>query len=175
MSLCQNIFDKGHTFCIDNWYSSIDLAEELIARNTHVIGIIRSSCRRISKKVVQKKLQQGEVFAKENENGITLIKWKDKRDVLLLSTKHSVETAIVRKKGYDIVKPKLVIDYNETKSSVDISDQMAAYNSPLRKTLKWYKKVAFELLLNTSVINALILYNAQHQRPISIVEFRKRI
>jgi hypothetical protein len=107
---------------------------------------------------VQKKLQRGEIFAKKNKAGITLIKWKDKCDVLLLSTKHSTETAVVRKKGYDIVKPKLVIDYNEAKSSVDVSDQMAAYSNPLRKTLKWYKKVGFKLLLNTSVVNAWILY-----------------
>ncbi|KAL0278099.1 UNVERIFIED_CONTAM: hypothetical protein PYX00_000008 [Menopon gallinae] len=79
----------------------------------------------------KKKLQRGEIFAKENENGITLMKWKDKRDVLLLSTKHSIETAIVRRKGDDFVKPKLVIDYNEAKCSVDLSDQMTAYSSPL--------------------------------------------
>lgn len=54
MSLCQKIFNKGHTLCIDNWYSSIDLAEEFIARNTHVIGTIRSNRRRISKEVVLK-------------------------------------------------------------------------------------------------------------------------
>lgn len=68
-----------------------------------------------------------------------------------------------------------MIDYNKTKSSVDVSNQMTAYINPLRKTLKWYKKVAFELLLNTSVLNAWILYNIQQQIPISIVEFRKRL
>ncbi|CAK9821241.1 PiggyBac transposable element-derived protein 4 [Anthophora retusa] len=175
MTLCQNIFDKGHTLCVDNWYSSIDLAEELIARNTHLIGTIRSNRKRIPKEVVQKKLRRGEIYAKERKDGITLMKWKDKRDVLLVSTKHSVETAVVNKKGYDVVKPKLVIDYNEVKSSVDVSDQMAAYSNPLRKTIKWYKKVAFELFLNTSVINAWILFNTQQHSSISIVEFRKRL
>lgn len=68
-----------------------------------------------------------------------------------------------------------MIDYNEAKSSVDVSDQMTAYSNPLRKPLKWYKKVAFELLLNTSVVNAWTLYNTQQQRLISIVEFRKRL
>lgn len=54
MSLCQDIFDKGHTICIDNWYSSIDLAKEFIARNTHVIGTIRSKRRKLLKEVVLK-------------------------------------------------------------------------------------------------------------------------
>ncbi|KAL6421072.1 hypothetical protein ACFW04_013596 [Cataglyphis niger] len=143
VSLCENIFDKGHTLCVDNWYTSIDLAQEFLARNTHVIGTIRSNRRKISKEVVQKKLQRGEVFAKENRDGITLMKWKDKRDVLMLSTKHSVETVTVRKHGSDRVKPKLIVDYNDAKSSVDISDQMTAYCNPLRKTLKWYKKNAW--------------------------------
>jgi len=57
MSLCQDIFDKGHTLCVDNWYFSINLAEELIARNTHLIGTVRSNRRRISKEMVEKKLR----------------------------------------------------------------------------------------------------------------------
>lgn len=175
VSLCENIFDKGHTLCVDNWYTSIDLAQEFLARNTHVIGTIRSNRRKISKEVVQKKLQRGEVFAKENRDGITLMKWKDKRDVLMLSTKHSVETVTVRKHGSDRVKPKLIVDYNDAKSSVDISDQMTAYCNPLRKTLKWYKKVALEFFLNTSVVNAWILYNTRHHESVSILEFRKKL
>ncbi|KAL6416736.1 hypothetical protein ACFW04_013189 [Cataglyphis niger] len=170
VSLCENIFDKGHTLCVDNWYTSIDLAQEFLARNTHVIGTIRSNRRKISKEVVQKKLQRGEVFAKENRDGITLMKWKDKRDVLMLSTKHSVETVTVRKHGSDRVKPKLIVDYNDAKSSVDISDQMTAYCNPLRKTLKWYKKVALEFFLNTSVVNAWILYNTRHHESVSILD-----
>ncbi|XP_050465084.1 piggyBac transposable element-derived protein 4-like, partial [Cataglyphis hispanica] len=175
VSLCENIFDKGHTLCVDNWYTSIDLAQKFLARNTHVIGTIRSNRRRISKEVVQKKLRRGEIFAKENRDGITLMKWKDKRDVLMLSTKHSIETVTVRKNGSDRVKPKLVFDYNDAKSSVDISDQMTAYCNLLRKTLKWYKKVALKFFLNTSVVNAWILYNTRHHESVSILEFRKKL
>jgi len=97
------------------------------------------------------------------------MKWKDKHDILLVY--HSTET-VARKKGYDIFKSKLVIHYNEAKSSVDVSDQMA-YSNPLRKTIKWYKKVGFKLLLNTSVVNAWILYNTQQHKSISIIEFKK--
>lgn len=61
------------------------------------------------------------------KNGLTVLKWKDKRDVLLLSTKHSDEIVIVRKRGNDRIKPKILIDYNEGKSYVDVSDQMTSY------------------------------------------------
>ncbi|XP_035734136.1 uncharacterized protein LOC118446966 [Vespa mandarinia] len=33
-------------------------------------------------------------------------------------------------------KPKMVTDYNLGKSSVDLSDQMTAYSSPMQKTIK---------------------------------------
>ncbi|KAL6419530.1 hypothetical protein ACFW04_013788 [Cataglyphis niger] len=141
VSLCENIFDKGHTLCVDNWYTSIDLAQEFLARNTHVIGTIRSNRRKYPRSG-SKEIATRRSICQENRDGITLMKWKDKRDVLMLSTKHSVETVTVRKHGSDRVKPKLIVDYNDAKSSVDISDQMTAYCNPLRKTLKWYKKVA---------------------------------
>lgn len=56
------------------------------------------------------------------------------------------------------LKPEVVLDYNRGKSFIDVSDQMAAYDPPLRKSLKWYRKVVFDLILNTSVVNALCLF-----------------
>lgn len=92
------------------------------------------------KDLLSKKLKRYEYIAKESNDGLRILKWKDKRDVPLLSTKHSNETVTVQKRG-NIRKTKVIVNYNEGKSSVDISDQMAAYCSPLRKSLKWYKKL----------------------------------
>lgn len=47
----------------------------------------------------RKKLQRNKYIAKESKDGLTILKWKGKRDVLLLSTEHSDETAFVRKRG----------------------------------------------------------------------------
>lgn len=57
-------------------------------------------------------------------------------------------------------KPCAIIDYNSGKSAIDLSDQMASYHRALRRSVKWYRKVAFELILNTTVVNALYLHNA---------------
>jgi archaellin len=86
------------------------------------------------------------------------LKWKDKKDVLLISTKHSDEMVTIKKSNKEKTKPKMVVDYNLGKASVDLSDQMISYSSPLRKTVKWYRKLAVELLLNTCVLNSLVLY-----------------
>lgn len=42
-----------------------------------------------------------------------------------------------------------------------MADQLASYNSPLRKTSIWYIKIAADLLA-ISVVNAILIYNKLH-------------
>ncbi|XP_025266673.1 uncharacterized protein LOC112638721 [Camponotus floridanus] len=122
MALCQDILGKGHTICTDNWYTSVDLAERLTDMRTHLLGTLRKSRRGNPKEVVAQKLKRGDVIARENKNGVTILKWKDKRDVLMLSTKHLAEMTTIQKRNYTKEKPKMVVEYNLGKSSVDLSD-----------------------------------------------------
>ncbi|CAG5041429.1 unnamed protein product [Parnassius apollo] len=89
MSICKHILGCGHTLVTDNWYTSLELANELLDKDTHLVGTLRKNRRGLPKAVVDSKLKPGEVIAMENERGICVLKWKDKRDVLMLSTKHS--------------------------------------------------------------------------------------
>lgn len=43
------------------------------------------------------------------------------------------------KKGNVVMTPQIIIDYNTAKGAVDLSDQIAAYSSSLRKSVKWYR------------------------------------
>ncbi|CAG4952247.1 unnamed protein product [Colias eurytheme] len=143
------------------------------SNETHLVGTIRKNRRNLPKKVVSTKLKKGEFIARESRDGITAMKWRDKRDVLVLSTKHSDQFGMIKKRrGTMVMKPQIIIDYNKAKGAVDLSDQMAAYSSPLRKSVKWYKKLAVDLLLNTAMIHDDELGKAQdnlvaepNQRP----------
>ncbi|CAG5000597.1 unnamed protein product [Parnassius apollo] len=160
----------------DNWYTSVDLADKLLDSETHLVGTLRKNRKRLPKEVTETKLKPGEYISRENQRGITVMKWRDKREVLLLSTKHSnILKESVSKRGLVTKKPKIILSYNQAKSAVDLSDQMSAYSTPLRKTVKWYRKLACELLLNTSIVNALVLYKQTTKRNISIVKFRQAI
>ena len=66
----------------------------------------------------------------------------------------------------------VVVDYKRGKCAVDLSDQMIAYSTPYRRTLKWYTKLALELLLNTSISNARILYKQATKTKIKVPDFR---
>ncbi|XP_072389435.1 uncharacterized protein [Diabrotica undecimpunctata] len=69
----------------------------------------------------------------------------------------------------------MVLDYNKSKSAVDMSDQMTTYSSPLGKTVKWYKKLAIELLLNTAILNVSTMYIKTTKNCMPIVDFRKAL
>lgn len=105
-----------------------------------------------------------------------MLKWKDKRDVLTLSTKHTpAMKTVVNKRGQNVKKPELILDYNRSKAFIDLSDQIKSYNHTLRRGIKWYRKLAFELILGTSVVNAYILYKDVTKSKISITEFKENI
>lgn len=176
MGLRQSLFNEGHTLFTDNWYTSIDLAGKLLENETHLVGTVQKNRKNLPKDVINAKFRTGEYKAHENENRITVMKWKDKRDVLLLSTKHSSKfVKTTNNRGQEKYKPKIVVDYNKSKGAIDLSDQMTAYSSPLRKSLKWYKKLGIELILNTVMVNALILYKVSTNKNLSVVDFRKAI
>ena len=95
--------------------------------------------------------------------------------VLMPFTRHSTEMTTVHKKFYSYEKPKIVVEYNLEKSSVDLSDQMIACSSPLRKTLKWYKKLAIEILLNPCMVNAMVLFTQITRKNVRNPDFRMKV
>ncbi|XP_067128135.1 piggyBac transposable element-derived protein 4-like [Centruroides vittatus] len=176
LKLGEKYLGEGRTFTTDNYYTSIELAEHLLERSTHLIGTLRTNRKCIPKEVVNKKLSKSEIIGMHNEKGIVVAKWKDKRDVLMLSTKHTTEMTSTGKRNYkqeEILKPKIVQDYNIGKTGIDLSDQYSSYSSAVRKSVKWYHKVAMELIFGTTVVNAHIIYNKISDKKISITTFKE--
>ena len=85
---------------------------------------------------------KGEVMARDNGT-VTLIYWKDKKLVKVITTLHdaSMTTVQVRARGgafVDVIKPEAVCQYNKYMSGVDRSDQMLSYYPTIRRTIKWF-------------------------------------
>jgi hypothetical protein len=74
-----------------------------------------------------KKLKKGEVVAFQRGK-VTTMRWKEKRDVSILSTIHNAEMKTVNKRGKQIIKPAAAISYNDTMGGVDKIDQHIADN-----------------------------------------------
>ncbi|KAF2888882.1 hypothetical protein ILUMI_17291 [Ignelater luminosus] len=87
------------------------------------------------------------------------MKWKDKKEICLLSSIHGVETVNLQKRGETILKPKLVHEYNDTMGGVDRVDQhLADYTLPRKRGKKYYKKIFFHLF-DLALWNSFVLYS----------------
>ncbi|XP_025200925.1 piggyBac transposable element-derived protein 4-like [Melanaphis sacchari] len=109
-------------------------------KKTHTTGTLRSNRRGNPKEVTTKKLKRGDHIWRRNKY-VYVSKWKDKRDVLCLTTKNHPKI-IPSKNKYGILKnkPAEIVDYNNYMSGIDRSDQMVSYYSSPRKSARWYKK-----------------------------------
>ena len=108
-------------------------------------------------------LKRGEMISREDCNGIVVIKWRDVRDVKVLSTKHAPimlrnSDSSTHRSRSQKMKPLAVIEYNNGKSGIDRSDQIVSYAESIRKSIKWYRKLALHLLLRTTIVNTHVAY-----------------
>lgn len=179
LDLLKEYLNEGRTLTVDNFYTNLDLAEELLSKKTHIVGTVRQNMKNspISKVVLKK----GDVTGKQNKHGVVVGAWRDKRYVRFLSTRHTLDKTFSGKKnrkGEEVAKPAAINFYNKRKQGVDLSDQMSSYFCPLRKTIRWFHKVAFSILLGTAVVNALVVYKElvkPAKMKLQISDFREKI
>ena len=189
IELMKDLIGQGRTLYVDNFYTSYELANYCLQKQTHLVGTLRANKKHIPKEVLQAKLKRGEMVAKEDQQGVVILKWRDTRDVRVLSTKHApvmkpITQRAPRAASSDAVgqrrrrqrateKPLAILEYNKGKGGIDLSDQMASYATTLRKGVKWYRKLATELLLGMSVVNAWVVYKEVTKTKIKISKFKE--
>ena len=124
---------KGFVVVTDNFYSSPSLFRELTRRGFGACGTARKNREGLPRAVCDATLRRGEVVSTVDDCVLTL-KWKDKRDVIMLSTYHdsSMITKSRRSRAAergveDIQKPKVVEDYNQNMGGVDKSKLPAPF------------------------------------------------
>ena len=162
MHLMEDLQEEGRMLYVDNFYTSPILFEHLYERGTFASGTIRVNRKHFPAKDLDQVVMCTGEMAFLHHGCFTAGKWRDKRDVYFLSTIHrdERETITRRAKGggtETVAKPRIVTDYNEYMSGVDISDQLMVYYACGRRTLKWYKRV-FWRLIEHILINSYILF-----------------
>lgn len=174
LRLMEPYLNKGRHLFMDNFYNSIPLSENLLHNyKTHTTGTLRSNRKGNPKEITDKKLKRGDhVWVRKGQ--VYISKWKDKRDVLSISTAHHPELVEVGNRcGKKIMKPNIVADYNIHMSGVDRSDQMISYYSSPRKTIRWHKKILFHLF-DICVWNSYYLYKKFHPK-VTLLAFRRAL
>lgn len=157
MTLMDPLLGIGHCLTTDNFYTSPQLADLLIQNRTDTYGTVKPNRKEMPAAIKSKKLKKGETIAFRRGKVIAM-KWKDKRDVTLLSSVHSSEMVQVERRREATSIPQIVKDYNNTMGGVDRVDQsLASYPIMRKRGKKYYKKIFFHLL-ELAVWNTYILY-----------------
>ncbi|KAH9636406.1 hypothetical protein HF086_006166 [Spodoptera exigua] len=96
--LVANYLNNGHSLYVDNYYSSVDIAEELLNKKMHVTGTLNFNRKGNPKQVINARLQPTEACIMHNNKNITVTKWRDKREVAFISTAHDSQYIETRNK-----------------------------------------------------------------------------
>nr|CAH7714764.1 unnamed protein product [Callosobruchus chinensis] len=99
MHLSQKLLISGRTVVTDNYYTSFELAINLLDKKTHLLGTLRSNRRGNPEEVINKKLKRGEVAAKENnrENPVAVIEYSKAKSSIDLSDQMASYASALRK------------------------------------------------------------------------------
>src|SRR6218665_340959 len=65
MKLMENLLDAGHSLYVDNFYTSVHLAKELLRQKTLLCGTLRSNRKHLPQDVVKAKLKKVMLFLVE--------------------------------------------------------------------------------------------------------------
>ncbi|XP_012246014.1 piggyBac transposable element-derived protein 4-like [Bombus impatiens] len=89
IELVDKLLNEGRTLFVDNLYTRYQLAIKFVNFSTHVVGTVRHNKKYMPHSVMPYPLKKGEMIAREDKNGIVILKWRDVRNVRILSSKHA--------------------------------------------------------------------------------------
>ena len=159
LKLLEGLEGRGHHVYTDNYYSSPDLFGDL---QRLACGTVRKNRRGVPDEMKAK--LKGEVVSKQLDSSMFILKWMDKREVMMLSTIHD-DSFVTKKRrsrtapdGQEgILKPLIVEEYKKNTRGVDTSDQLQSYYGFSHRTVKWWRWLFFHLI-DLAIVNAYILY-----------------
>lgn len=93
--LMEDYLNKGYILHMDNFYNSVSLTNTLTSKKTYICGTLRNNRKGNPKAVTEQKLKNGELTWKRRQS-VVVCKWKDKRDLLVISNMHKVDMVEIR-------------------------------------------------------------------------------
>ena len=168
MKLVQPVAGNGHNITVDNFFTSLSLAQKLARQKTSILGTIRRNRREMPVLENAPFLHTVAYIEEESSCTLSVYQCKKNKNVSILSTYHrhvTVPDAENPKK-----KPDTVLTYNKTKVGVDVLDQMLKLYSTKPASRRWPVHV-FSNILDMGLLNAWILYKMVTKRKESRRDF----
>ena len=163
--------EKGHIVVIDNYFSSVELFEELARNGTYSSGTLRTNCIGIlqilkNRKELNHSPQNKLVWKMHDSQGMASVNWKDKRPMILLSTHVLLldmpKSYVPRRNGAirELVHTStMYLEYTTYMKRMNVVDQLIASYSGQTQLHKWWHRI-FCFLLDTTIVNMYMYYLA---------------
>lgn len=170
--LCKPIVKSNRNITCDNWYTSIELADELKKRGLTLVGTIRKNRKEIPNEFLpsNKRTCGSNLYGFTKNTTLISHVPKKRKAVLLISTMHHSGEI-----DPETNKPEIIAYYNKTKGGVDTVDEKCSKYCSSRRTRRW-PMVVFFRLLDMSALNAFVVYQSlQDSKPITRMIFLKTL
>lgn len=169
--LMEPYYSTGRNVCVDNFFTSLSLANRLKKENLTITGTMRLNKRELPLFAKQKKdtmpRYTSKLFKTQDKScTLTVYKSKPKKKVLLLSSKHPAVRVETTGKKF----PETIAYYNQNKVGVDVLDQMCKNYTVKTSSKRWPFHV-FCNILDLAGVNAYILYKQLSGKEISRQKF----
>jgi hypothetical protein len=153
--LAEYLLDNGRNITMDNFFTSVPLAEDLLARRTTLVGTLRKNKRDIPKSFSDAKGRTVYSTSFAYCGQLTLCSYCPKKNkvIPMLSSMHH-DAAVSNEPER---KPDIILCYNQTKSGVDNLDKLVKEYSTRSGTRRW-PMVLFLSWLDIAAYNALVVY-----------------
>jgi hypothetical protein len=179
-NLSAPLKNKNYFLYFDNYFTSYPLMTYLKLNGINACGTVNITRKYLPKLKEDKLLKQGEYDWRVDQFSTSIVKWKDKRSVTLLSNFHNpVDTDNVPRRAKDgtismIPCPKVLKDYNQNMNCVDKLDQNKKSCQIDRKSKKWWHRIFFHFL-DIAVVNAHVVYTQTTGNKMTMKNFRRDI
>lgn len=172
LDLSSNALDGGRNIVADRFFTSIDLAKDLLGRKTTYTGTLMKNKRDIPPLLHKEmsKYQSQFVFG-SMEKKVTLQSYqvKPKKVIHMLSTMHHDKKTNADEKK----KSEIQLYYNSMKSGVDVCDKMAKTYTVRTQSRRW-PMVHFHNMLDVTGINSFTIFNYHHPNWSTVPVLKRR-
>ncbi|XP_045108998.1 uncharacterized protein LOC123503369 isoform X4 [Portunus trituberculatus] len=109
-SLVEDLEGKEHKVYFDNYFTSVDLMKKLKEKGVNACGTVKPSRRNLPTFKSSKNMSRGDSETFTSNTGINATKWRDKKDVFLLTNFHdpkdeNLGSSKKRKRWYKKIVP----------------------------------------------------------------------
>ena len=157
--LTSTLRSNDVAICVDRFFTSVKMMVNLPVA---CVGTYMAN-RKDTPKFEEEQLERGEARFLKNSRSIVATKWRDTKDVYVLSNCHSDNMTKTKRKlktgeSKEFDCPDMIQFYNTHMGGVDLSDQQVILYDFDRKSQKWWRK-GFYKLLNSAMVNSWIIFN----------------